>query len=282
VQFGLLLAVAVFFPPVGLAMVASGRSADRWAGVSVTLFGLALAVGTPLLRPVRRRSAGRLGLETVDLGARRERGVSLPYSRLRTASAFIVGGLMALAMAAVIPGTSAFADDPGESPWWPRVIGVLGIVIFPLVVYAAARKGIGRRWRIVLTPSAVVFAQGRALTVVPWEAIDEVRAVETTVHVRGFPVHEPYVGLMLADPRAVRMGRLQRALMGVNRRLGADLAFPLRSLNADPALLYTALRHYHTHPDARADLAAETGPDSLRRAGAPHQKPQAPGHDLRH
>jgi hypothetical protein len=74
-------------------------------------------------------------------------------------------------------------------------------------------------------------------------------------------------GLALADPRVVRMGRLQRALMGVNRRLGADLALPLRSLNADPVLLYTALRHYHTHPDARADLAAETGPDSLRRAG---------------
>ncbi len=40
-------------------------------------------------------------------------------------------------------------------------------------------RGLGRRWRIVLTPSAVVFAQGDALTVVPWEAVDEVKALES-------------------------------------------------------------------------------------------------------
>src|SRR6266540_5224476 len=105
VTFGLMLAGAVVLTPVGLAMVASGRGADRWVGVSVTLFGLALAGVAPLLRPVRRRGNARLGSETVDVGHRRERGVGLPYSRLRTASAFLAGGAMALAMAAAIPGT---------------------------------------------------------------------------------------------------------------------------------------------------------------------------------
>ncbi len=223
---------AVVLPPVGLAMVASGRGADRWVGVSVTLFGLALAGVAPLLRPVRRRGNARLGSETVDVGHRRERGVGLPYSRLRTASAFLAGGAMALAMAAAIPGTDGFADDPGDSPWWPRIIGVIGIAIFVLVVVAGARKGIGRRWRIVLTPSAVVFAQGKDLTVVPWEAVDEVRAIETTIYVRGFAIHEPFVGLILGDPQAVTTGRVQRALMGISRRLGSDLGFPVRSLSA--------------------------------------------------
>jgi len=232
VTFGLMLAGAVVLTPVGLAMVASGRGADRWVGVSVTLFGLALAGVAPLLRPVRRRGNARLGSETVDVGHRRERGVGLPYSRLRTASAFLAGGAMALAMAAAIPGTDGFADDPGDSPWWPRIIGVIGIAIFVLVVVAGARKGIGRRWRIVLTPSAVVFAQGKDLTVVPWEAVDEVRAIETTIYVRGFAIHEPFVGLILGDPQAVTTGRVQRALMGISRRLGSDLGFPVRSLSA--------------------------------------------------
>jgi hypothetical protein len=266
VMLSLMLAAAVAVPPVGLAMVASGRGADRWVGVSVTLFGLALVGATPLLRPVTRRGNARLSLETVDLGHRRERGVQFPYSRLRMASAFLGGGAMALAMAATIPGTAGFADHPGQPPLWPRILGGLGIVLFVLVVYAGARRGIGRCWRIVLTPSAVAFAQGDALTVVPWEAVDEVRALETTVYAKGFAIHEPYVGLILSDPEAVTTGRFQRALMRISRQLGADLGFPVRPLYGDPVLLYAALRYHHLHPQARDELGTEAGLASLRRA----------------
>lgn len=228
----------------------------------------------PVFRPVSPGGHSRLALETVDLGHRRERGVAFLYSRLRTAMTFLAGGAMSLAMAAALPGTDAFADDPGESPLWPRIIGVLGIAAFVLVVYAGARRGIGRRWRVVLTPSAVVFAQGKDLTVAPWDAIDEVRAFETTVYVRGFAIREPFVGLILSDLQAATMGKLQRALLGVSRRLGADIGFPLRTLRADPVLLYTAMRYYHLHPQARDELGAQAGLDSLRRAISAEPQPQ--------
>ncbi len=220
VMLGFMLIFAVLCIALGPIMIGNSHGAERWTGLSITLFGLALAGTAPVFRPVSRGSHARLALETVDLGNRRERGVAFPYSRLRTAMTFLAGGAMSLAMAAALPGADAFADDPGESPLWPRIIGVLGIAAFVLVAYAGARRGIGRRWRVVLTPSAVVFAQGKDLTVAPWGAIDEVRAFETTVYVRGFAIREPFVGLILGDPQAATMGKLQRAFLGVSRRLG--------------------------------------------------------------
>jgi hypothetical protein len=274
VMLGLMLIFAVLCIALGLTIIGDSHDAERWAALSITLFGLALAGTAPVFRPVSRGSHSRLALETVDLGRRRERGVAFPYSRLRTAMTFLAGGAMSLAMAAALPGTDAFADDPGESPLWPRIIGVLGIAAFVLVVYAGARRGIGRRWRVVLTLSVVIFAQGKDLTVAPWDAIDEVRAFETTVYVRGFAIREPFVGLILGDPQAATMGKLQRALLRVSRRLGADIGFPLRTLRADPVLLYTGMRYYHLHPQARDELGAQAGLDYLRRATSAEPQPQ--------
>jgi hypothetical protein len=274
VMLGFMLIFAVLCIALGPIVIANSHGAERWAGLSITLFGLALAGTAPVFRPVSRGSHARLALETVDLGRRRERGVAFPYSRLRTSMTFLAGGAMSLAMAAALPGAEAFADDPGESPLWPRIIGVLGIAVFGLVAYVGARKGIGRRWRVVLTPAAVVFAQGKGLTVAPWDAIDEVRAFETTVYVRGFAIHEPFVGLILGDPQAATMGNIQRAFLRVNRRFGADISFPLRTLRVDPVLLYTAMRYYHLHPRARDELGAQAGLDSLRSATSAAPQPR--------
>ena len=126
---------------------------------------------------------------------------------------------------------------------------------------------------MVLTPAAVVFAHGKNLTVAPWDAIDEVRAFEPTVYARGVPIHEPLVGLILGDPQAATMGKVQRAFLRVNRRLGADISFPLRTLRVDPVLLYTAMRYYHLHPRARGELGGQAGLDSLRRATSAEPQP---------
>jgi hypothetical protein len=122
-----------------------------------------------------------------------------------------------------------------------------------------ARRGWGRRWRVLLTPSAVVIAAGGARTVVPWEAIQQVRATEVTTQVRGVAVEEPLVGIDVSDPPAIQTGPLERLLLPLNRRLAADLALPIRTLDIDPPLLYGALRYYHQHPQARAELATQAG-----------------------
>jgi hypothetical protein len=45
----------------------------------------------------------------------------------------------------------------------------------------------------------------------------------------------------------------------LSRRLAADLSLPIRTLDIDPPLLYQALRYYHQHPRARAELATQAG-----------------------
>jgi hypothetical protein len=122
-----------------------------------------------------------------------------------------------------------------------------------------ARRGWGRRWRVLLTPSAVVIVMGGARTVVPWAAIQQVRATEVTTYARGVRISEPLVGIDLSDPQAIQTGPLERLLLPLNRRLAADITLPIRTLDIDPPLLYEALCYYHRHPQARAELATQDG-----------------------
>jgi hypothetical protein len=67
------------------------------------------------------------------------------------------------------------------------------------------------------------------------------------------------VGIDLSDPQAIQTGPLERLLLPLNRRLAADITLPIRTLDIDPSLLYEALRYYHQHPQARAELATPAG-----------------------
>ena len=193
------------------------------------------------------------------MGDRHERGVLVPSSGPRMAIVVAATACLALAMLGFVVFAGAFADDPGESPWPLRLVGVVGVVLFGVGGFIAARRGWGRRWRLLLCPSAVVIAAGGARTVVPWEAIQQLRATEVTTHVRGVAVSEPLVGIDLSDPQAIQTGPLERLLLSLNRRLAADITLPVRTLDIDPALLLEALRYYHQHPEVRDELATQAG-----------------------
>jgi hypothetical protein len=247
----------------GLLLAVGGRGAERGAGATIGLFGLACVLAAPLFRPRRRR--GRLRLETLRLGDRHQCGVVVPYSGLRTAMALAATACMALASLGLVVFADAFADDPGESPWPPRLIGAAGVLVFGLACFMGARRGWGRRWRVLLTPSAVVVAVGGARTVVPWAAMQQVRAAQVTTYARGFPVREPLVGIDVSDLEAIQTGPLERLLLPLNRRLAADVTLPIRTLDIDPPLLYQALRYYHQHPQARAELVTQAGVARVQR-----------------
>jgi hypothetical protein len=183
----------------------------------------------------------------------------VPYSGLRMAIVLGATACLALASLGFMVFADAFADDPGVSPWQVRLVGAVGVVFFGVGGVIAARRGWGRNWRLLLTPSAVVIAMGGARTVVPWAAIRQVRATGVTIHVRGVAVTEPLVGIDLSDPQAIQSGPLERLLLPVNRRLAADITLPVRALDVDPALLYEAVRYYHQHPRARNELATQDG-----------------------
>jgi hypothetical protein len=262
-QFAFMLVVGGLLSAGGLVMALTGRGAERGAGATIALFFLSCLLSAPLFAPGRRR--GRLRLEPLQLGNRHERGVVVPYSGSRTAVLLGATACLALAGLGFVVFADAFADDPGESPWPVRVVGVVSVVFFGLGGFMIARRGWGRRWRVLLTPSAVVIAAGGARTVVPWEAIQQVRATEVTTRVRGVAVGEPLVGIDVSDPQAIQTGPLERLLLPLNRRLAADLSLPIRTLDIDPPLLYGALRYYHQHPQARAELGTQAGVARVQR-----------------
>jgi hypothetical protein len=256
-QFAFMLVTGGLLSAGGLVLALTGRGTERGAGATIALFFLACLLSAPLFAPGRRR--GRLRLETLQLGDRHEHGVVVPYSGSRTAVLLGATACLALAGLGFVLFADAFADDPGESPWPVRLVGAVSVVFFGVGGLMVARRGWGRRWRVLLTPSAVVIAAGGARTVVPWEAIQQVRATEVTTQVRGVAVEEPLVGIDVSDPPAIQTGPLERLLLPLNRRLAADLALPIRTLDIDPPLLYGALRYYHQHPQARAELATQAG-----------------------
>ena len=256
-EFAFMLVIGGLFTLGGLALALTGRGAERGVGVTIALFFLACLLTAPLFAPGRRR--GQLRLETLRVGDRHERGVAVPYSGLRAGALLVAIACLALAMLGFVVFADAFADDPGESAWPVRLVGVVGLVLFGVGGFLFARRGWGRRWRVLLTPSAVVIAMGRARTVVPWAAIQQVRTTEVTTYARGARISEPLVGIDLSDPRAIQTGPLERLLLPLNRRLAADITLPIRTLDIDPSLLYEALRYYHQHPQARAELATPAG-----------------------
>jgi hypothetical protein len=262
-QFAFMVVVGGLLSVGGLALAVTGRGADRGAGAAIALFFLACLLTAPLFAPGRRR--GHLRLETLRVGGRHERGVVVPYSGLRMAIVLGATACLALAMLGLVVFADAFADDPGASPWPVRLVGGVGVVFFGVGGFMVARRGWGRRWRVLLTPSAVVIAMGGARTVVPWTAIQQVRATEVTTYARGARISEPLVGIDLSDPQAISTGPLERLLLPLNRHLAADITLPIRTLDIDPPLLYEALRYYHRHPQARAELATQDGLARVRR-----------------
>jgi hypothetical protein len=250
------------FTVAGLTLALTGRGADRATGAVAALFFFACLLTAPLFAPRRRRGRPRLG--SVALDGRQERGVVVPYSAAGQAVLLVASACLALACLGLAVFAGAFAGGPGASPWPARLVGGVGAAFFGLGLVALARRGWGRRWRVLLTPSAVVVAAGGARTVVPWDAIRQVRPTEVTTSVRGMTVREPLLGLDVHDLGAVRTGRLGRLLLPLNRRLAADITLPVRTLEVDPDRLCQVLRHYLEHPEDRAELA---GPGGLARLG---------------
>jgi hypothetical protein len=256
-QVAFLVVVGGLLSVGGLVMAVTGRGAERGAGASIALFFFACLLTAPLFAPGRRR--GRLRLETLRVGDRHERGVMVPYSGLRMVMVLVATACLAMATLGFVVFAGVFADDPGESPWPVRLVGVVGVVFFGVGGFMLARRGWGRRWRLLLSPSAVIIAAGGARTVVPWESIQQVRATEVTTYARGIRISEPLVGIDVSDLQAIRTGRLERLLLPLNRRLAADITLPIRTLDIDPALLYAALRYYHQHPEVRDELETQDG-----------------------
>jgi hypothetical protein len=111
------------------------------------------------------------------------------------------------------------------------------------------------RGRIVLGPQGIYH---RSLTFehfAPWDTVHTVAAEDVggpLIVAKAFP----------ADHSRVR--RTSRAGKQQEFQMLPYVAVRGRSLAVDPAVLYHALRYYHAHPEARAELATDAGLHRIR------------------
>ena len=255
VKFWFMAVFGAFVSLAGLAMSITERGTERGVGVTVTFFGLALLAALPMFRTWKRE--GKVMLAHVEQHGN-ERGLVFPYSASKNIAARRVMLLMALSGLGLALFPDSFADG-GESPVVIRLLGIAIAGGCALMFVASRRRGTARAWYVALLPSGIAAVARGISSFVPWEVIVGVRAVQMRLWVRGFPVREPFVGLMISDPSRVETSGVARAMIRANRLFGADVTYAVRTLDVEPALLMNAIDFYSKHPEKRHETGTEEG-----------------------
>lgn len=260
VKFWLLGPVAVGWLVGGVFMVAAGE----WvSGLAIASFGAALLTVLPMFRSWRRHGRPRtatIRLPSDESGAgpkRTVRGTSFPFSPLKSRAAIIGAFFFGVTSLLMLISAPEFADSAGET-WIVRIVAFVGAVFFlGGSLFAVFARGAGRGWGVLLLPDCVLVRHGPAHVRLRWDSIAAVEASETTIYTRGGPVHEPFIRLIPDDPSAISGDATDQAIRQLLPSVGADLSFPTRALEADPRVLYHALRYYHANPSDRAELGTK-------------------------
>ncbi|MGH7317309.1 MAG: hypothetical protein ACREJS_13725 [Candidatus Rokuibacteriota bacterium] len=244
--FGLLMA------GVGFGVLIGSQGRERMGGLIAGTFGFAVLAASPMFMTWRR--PGRVTVAPAELDGRVVNGLRFPYSPMKTKVVIVVGILFGLVGAGLLLLPDALAD-PGDSDVFLRVIGLVALLSGFGGAWLVLRRGAGEGWYVTLTAEGVAAAVQGNRTFAPWHAIEKVRAFDLTIYTRGLPHHEPFVGLIVGDRDSLEVGAIGRRLLGINRAFGADLSYPVRSLDVEPALLYYAMDYYHRRPGDRHELA---------------------------
>jgi hypothetical protein len=257
-KFWFLVLVGVLLVLGGVAMALSGGE-ERGPGVVIALFGLGLLLTTPLFKTWRSR--GTPIMQTIDRGGRARTGLGFPYSRGLTRASAYASLCMGLASGGFVLFAEEFADQ-GESKTPFFIFGTLGAVLFLGGGIVMLIRNSRQVQTLTLLPEGVQATAAGTNSFVPWDAIAWVEAFDFTFYSRGFANHEPYVGIKATDPQRIEISKTGRMLMKTNSMFGTDLAYPVRTLNVEPALLLHALRYYLENPNSRPELG---GPEALQR-----------------
>lgn len=251
-RFLLMAGSGVLFVLVGAVLLMGSEKDDRLAGASILAFGAMALVVAPSFRD----STSHGGLDAANVETvRPETGVAFLYSRHRR-TMMVAGGAcfsVAALFMAVVP--DAFANGL-LAPKAVRAVGIVGTLFFGLCAIGAARMRATAR--VVLTPTGVLNEAGLPRSFVPWDAIGTIAA---------YAIHtEPLIGIYPTDPSLIDVSSRGRFITNMNRRLGPDVALPVRGLQNPPVVLLGALLHYHRNPQDRQELATEKGLSRLSRA----------------
>jgi hypothetical protein len=250
-----LLLFGVLLLATGLALAASTDGDDR------TVWLLCVApLGVAALAAAAHRPPSRQDLSGVVAGSVVARGQALQGTLVTASRRGGVAGLVGCAAFAVAGvGFVTVPEELGPDVGAIRVLGVVCVVLFGgvgLVGVASLARGSGG---VFLAPEGI--ANGSGGTFVPWSGIVDV----VVLSVRGTEM----LGLRVASSSVVRTSPWARWLLPLNRRAGADVAFPFSLASADGDLLAAVVRRLLDHPEDRAWLASPGGAEALRRLAPP-------------
>lgn len=260
VKFWLLGLMAIVGLLAGIFML----MAREWIlGLAVASFGIAGLSCLPMFMSWRRSGRPRTVTVRLDLDAphsgrrRTVTGTSFPFSPLTSRAGLLAAFFLGVACVPIGIWAPKFADSSQET-WTARILGLVGAVFFlGGSLFAILARRAGRGWGVLLVPDSVIVWHGPGHARLPWDSVAAVEAYETTVYTRGGPVHEPFIRLIPDDPSAISGDATDQAIRQLFPSIGAELSFPIRALEADPRVLYHALRYYQAKPSDRAELGTE-------------------------
>ncbi|MGH3972990.1 MAG: hypothetical protein ACRDS9_06665 [Pseudonocardiaceae bacterium] len=220
--------------------------------------GVYLGLGTSLcfslLRTRRRVSPKAITLRVTGSG---EDGVLVAYaSWLYRCLAAIMLLTFLVFTGSALSGLAGWVVPPFATPPNALSTGIFitaGLYFLWIVIDIAS--GRLARGRVVLGPHGIYHRSVTFEHFAPWDTVHTVAAEDVggpLVVAKAFPSDHSRVR------RTSRVGKQQEFQML------PYVAVRGRSLAVDPAVLYHALRYYHAHPEARAELTTEAGLHRIR------------------
>jgi len=158
---------------------------------------------------------------------------------------------------AAISGRALIAED-----WWPIGSTLAFVIFMSTTAYLAifcfqGLAGKLRRGYVALSPDGVYHRGWAFRADAPWDGIISVEAAE---------LDGPLIHVIVTTDGGAWIERTSRLWKQEELAFAPSLAIRGRWLSVDPALLYHALRYYHTHPEACPELASPAGVQRLREA----------------
>ncbi len=132
-----------------------------------------------------------------------------------------------------------------------------GVTCYLLCFCFHGLRGKLARGSVALSPHGVFHRSWSFRSYAPWDSVIAVDAAE---------MDGPLISLIATSDGGAWFERTSRLWKQEEMALAPSLAIRGRWLSVDPALLYHALRYYHAHPEARAELASTAGVQRLQQA----------------
>jgi hypothetical protein len=218
--------------------------------------GMVTALVMWMLFPRRRMSARVVSRQTAGSG---HEGIAIFYStRLYCLFTMILSATFMFAGAYTLDSVVEWEvshSSPAANVIDVALFGAAAVVCLWYFIGVVSWRVVGGRARLVLGPDGIYHRSYTFEHFVPWHTLSSVSADEF----RG-----PLIVARVYGSREIYRRRTVWAHLQDESGYLPDLMVRGRLLSVDPAIAFYAMRYYHAHPDARAELVTPAGEQRIR------------------